>query len=263
MLSEEYKLCRPMKRIVLPIALLMAATACAPKVVSIPETGVKPELVMKIQDKVFYHNVGITFDGKYYYTVNGGNEDYGKVNQYDAGGKLIASADVKVDGRAIFYNPSDGKIYIKTYMRDLLVYDPKRKEVKTVAEGVFHDNQSSPALDPSGKRIYELVEGTLYVMEFPSMKDIQTIEGLPCGEFPYSVTIAASKDFLFTWDEDGNVHVLDKNGKELASFKFKRTFHGMSLSWANGMLWAAEDADASDYGGVGTWFGYTLGPGIK
>ena len=243
--------------------MAIVATACAPKTVSLPETEIRPELVMTIEDKVFYHNVGITFDGKYYYTVNGGNEDYGKVNQYDASGNLVASADVEADGRAIFYNPADGKIYIKTYMRDLLVYDPKLKDVKVVAEGVFHDHQSSPALDPSGKRIYELVDGTLYVMEFPSMKDIQTIEGLPCGDFPHNVAIAASKNFLFTWDEDGNVYVLDKAGKELASFKVKNTFHGMSLSWANGMLWGAEDADASSYGGTGTWFGYSLGPGIK
>lgn len=252
-----------MKKFLLPIALLAVATACTPKVVSLSETGVKPDLVMKIEDEVFFHNVGITFDGKYYYTINGGNEGYGKVNQYDAGGKLVTSADVEADGRAIFYNPADGKIYIKTYMRDLLVYNPKLKEANVVAEGVFQDNQSSPALDPSGKRIYELVDGTLYVMEFPSMKEIETIDGLPCGDFPHSGAIAASKNHLFTWDENGEVYVLDKKGKEIASFKIKNTFHGMSLSWANGMIWAAEDADASSYGGVGTWFGYSLGPAVK
>ncbi|MEO0248609.1 MAG: hypothetical protein ABIN58_03490 [candidate division WOR-3 bacterium] len=252
-----------MKKLLLPIALLAVATACTPKVVSLSETGVKPELVMKIEDEVFFHNVGITFDGKYYYTVNGGNEGYGKVNQYDASGKLVTSADIEADGRAIFYNPADGKIYIKTYMRDLMVYNPKLKEANIVAESVFQDNQSSPALDPSGKRIYELVDGTLYVMEFPSMKEIETIDGLPCGDFPHSVAIAASKNYLFTWDETGKVYILDKKGKELANFKVKNTFHGMSLSWANGMIWGAEDADASSYGGVGTWFGYTLGPAIK
>jgi DNA-binding beta-propeller fold protein YncE len=252
-----------MKKLLFPLALVMVATACTPKVVSLSETGVKPELAMKIEDEVFFHNVGITFDGKYYYTLNGGNEGYGKINQYDTHGKLVTSADVEADGRAIFYNPADGKIYIKTYMRDLLVYDPKLKEASMVAEGVFQDNQSSPALDPSGKKIYELVEGTLYVMEFPSMKEMETIEGLPCGDFPYSGAIATSKNYLFTWDEDGRVYVLDKTGKELTSFKVKNTFHGMSLSWANGMIWGAEDADASSYGGVGTWFGYTLGPAIK
>ncbi|MEO0191718.1 MAG: hypothetical protein ABIM46_02920 [candidate division WOR-3 bacterium] len=251
-----------MKKLSLTTAFLMFC-ACAPRAVSLPETGLQPSLAMKISDEVFFHNVGITFDGKYYYTINGGKEGYGKVNRYDAEGNLVSSSDVQVDGRAIFYNPYDGKIYIKSYMRDLLVYNTKTGDVSVVAEGIFNDNQSSPALDPSGKRIYELVDGTLYVMNFPSMEVIETIEGIPCGEFPYSCTIAASKDYLFTWDEEGTVYVLDKKGNELTTIKLKDTFHGMSLSWANGMIWGAEDADASSYGGVGTWFGYTLGPGVK
>jgi hypothetical protein len=53
---------------------------------------------MEFTDHVYYHNVGLTWDGDYYYTVNGGNTDYSNLNKYDASGSLDESYDVGADG---------------------------------------------------------------------------------------------------------------------------------------------------------------------
>ena len=44
----------------------------------------------------------------------------------------------------------------------------------------------------------------------------------------------------------------------MTKFTLPRSGFGFSLSWANDMLWIAEDADGGEDGADGTWYGYEL-----
>lgn len=248
-------------RYLLLAALALAGAACVSSVVSINPDHVQQ--AVSFDDETYFHNVGIAWDGAQYFTLNGGNEEYGQVSNYSPDGELDNEASVEVDGRAIFYCPTDKKLYIKDYSLRLYSYDPEEEEAQLVKVNVFHGDQSSPALSPDGKTIYELADGTLYVMSFPAMKVLRKIEDFSTEDSPCNSVIAASRQHLFTWDEDGMVSMYDLKGKFQSSFQFEDGLHPMSLTWANGMLWGAMDADGTDEGGIGTWHGYTLGPGVK
>ncbi|UCG93405.1 MAG: hypothetical protein JSV97_06825 [candidate division WOR-3 bacterium] len=91
-----------------------------------------PVEVIKIKDYVYYHNVSITYNGKNYFTINGGNDDYCIINEYDKGCKFIKSCYLGVDGRVIFYNPNDGELCVKIFGTNVYKLD-LNKEVATVS----------------------------------------------------------------------------------------------------------------------------------
>lgn len=252
------------RRTILVVLVALVVLSCTPGIVKPTQSNIKQ--VIKFDDEIYFHNVGIAWNGKNYYTLNGGNKDYGKVNTYDRNGELKGSAKVTVDGRAIFYSPAKKKFYVKGYSQDLQSYNPKLHVVRTEAAGVFHDEQSSPALSPDGKTMFELSGGTLYIMDFPGMavrKMIEEFSDVTDANATYNSVIAAGRDYLFTWSEDGTVVVYDHDGKHVSDFQLKTGLYAKSLTWANGMLWGAEDADGRTEGGTGTWYGYSLGPGVK
>ena len=76
----------------------------------------------------------------------------------------------------------------------------------------------------------------------------------------YADAIAASDKFLFVWapNSDKEILVYGVDGKYVTQFELSRSGFGFSLSWANDMLWIAEDADGSSDGADGTWYGYEL-----
>ena len=79
-------------------------------------------------------------------------------------------------------------------------------------------------------------------------------------EHGYDAAIAASDKFLFVWapNSDKDVLVYGVDGKYVTKFALPRAGFGFSLSWANDMLWIADDADGGSDGADGTWYGYTL-----
>ncbi len=221
--------------------------------------GVRPVQVMKIKDNVYYHNVSITYgDGKYY-TINGGNEDWSVLNIYDKKGRFLDSYDVGLDGRTVFYHPDDELLYVKTCGSELYTVDPEDGEAEIDLEYIFDDENSSPAYSPDGEYVYELIDGEVRVVEsFLGEEEGAFDLALYGEEHGYKHAIAASDKFLFTWDEDAEVFVHDLEGEFVTKFKLPKTGFGFSLSWCNGMLWIAEDADAGDDSGDGYWYGYRL-----
>ena len=242
-------------------ALMLAGAACVTSVVSINPDHVQQ--AVSFDDETYFHNVGIAWDGAQYFTLNGGNEEYGQVSSYEPDGELDNAASVEIDGRAIFYCPTDRKLYIKNYGLGLYVYDPDDEEARLVKANAFHGEQSSPALSGDGKTIYELADGTLYIMSFPAMKVLRKIKDFSTADMPYNSTIAASRDHLFTWDPEGYVTMYSLKGKFQSSFMFEEGLHPMSLTWTKGMLWGAIDADGKEDGAIGTWHGYNLGRGVR
>jgi hypothetical protein len=225
-------------------------------------TRVAPLQKMEFTDHTYYHNMGITWDGEYYYTISGGNTEYSNLNKYDESGELDSEYDIGADGRAILYSPSEEQLYVKSFGMSLDEVDLDLEETGTGLEDIFSGDQSSVAMSPDGEKLYELYEGTVKV--FNTDGDEETSFELSSynttEELGYSYAIAASEKFLFVWapESDKEILVYGVDGKYVTKFDLPRSGYGFSLSWANGMLWIADDADGGEDGADGTWYGYQL-----
>jgi hypothetical protein len=244
------------KFLLLALFAFLAVRATCGKVVPEVKTPVEAN---KFVDFVYFHNVSIAFDGSHYFTINGGNADYCKLNEYDKTGKFIQSYDLGLDGRAIFYHPEKKKLFIKTFGFDLYEVDLKNEDAKQVMDFAFEADNSSPAMAADGKVFYELVDGKVRIIDFASGKQKKEITiSEYYGEHGYSMSIAASEDFLFVWASDDEVYVYDLKGKKISKIQLPVYAFGFSLSFCNDLLWAADDADAWIEGDYGYWHGYDL-----
>ena len=54
------------------------------------------------------HNMHITSDGAFFYSINGGNAGTGQVNKFTLGGVLVQTYPIQIDGRGMSWNPVDG-----------------------------------------------------------------------------------------------------------------------------------------------------------
>ncbi len=245
------------KFLLLAMFAFMAMRATCGKVV--PEIKEKPAEVKKFIDFVYFHNVSIAFDGNHYFTINGGNAEYSKVNEYDKTGKFIQSYDLGLDGRAIFYHPEKKKLYVKIYGLDLYEMNIENESTKLVLDYVFKSDNSSPALSADGKVFYELVDGQVRVIDFETGKEVKQFS-IPeyYDEHGYSMSTAASGDFLFVWASDDEVYAYNFKGEKVSSISLPIYAFGFSLSHSNDLLWAAVDADAWIEGDYGYWYGYDI-----
>lgn len=253
-----------MKRVIsLALVALAAAAVFGRATCRRAPAGIVVTEAMAIRDHVYYHNVGIAFgDGKYY-TINGGNAEWGQVNCYDAKGRLLDTWMVELDGRGIYWHPDDELLYIKNYGGDLHSLDPDDGEPDLDLEDVFEDENSSPAASADGEYYFELADGRVRVLESLLGEEERSFELTGVSdENGYRSALAASAEHLFTWDEDGTVRVHDLDGNYVDRFRLPRNGFGFSLTWTNGMLWIAEDADGSDEGADGYWYGYRI-TGLK
>lgn len=214
--------------------------------------------VVKFTDHVFFHNAGITFDGKHYYTVNGGNDDYCQVNKYTRAGKLVQTYDVELDGRAIFYNPGEDEFYVKPFGTSLYDADLEDEDADEVLEDVFFNDQSSVGFSPDGKRMYEFYEGEVLVFDDDGEEqdDFEIVDYYEEGLYPNS--IAASNTHVFVWADTDRVGVYTRDGDYVTTVDLPFDGYAMSLSWCNGLLWVAQDADGSTDGADGYWYGFKL-----
>lgn len=214
---------------------------------------------MKIKDNVFFHNVGITYDGRHYYTINGGNEEYCVLNEYNKKGSFIEYYDLELDCRAIFHNPRDGNLYLKNYGTDLYVVDLWDEIADVELMDVFDEENSSPAMSPDGKYLYEYYGGTVRLLDFETGNELDKFKlSKWYDEHGYNYAIAASNQHLFVWSDEFEIAIYDLDGNYVTEIDLPRTGFGFSLSWCKGLLWIARDADAAKDGGDGYWYGYKL-----
>jgi DNA-binding beta-propeller fold protein YncE len=219
------------------------------------------------------HNAHITSDGKSYYTCIGGAYDKvsnGKINKYSLNGDFLRSYSFKnFDMRSIMYNRKDGKLYIATYDAKLYkIVDLENGTTQLVFEKKYKNPQSAIAMDPDGKRFYDMDDGTLTVHKLKDGSVIQTLSGLsfgaddkddetsPKGRFG-STAVAVDNNYIYTWDAHASVkkiYAYDKKGKFIQAFSITSGNYGFSLSCANGYIFVAIDGS----GGIGTWNGYKL-----
>jgi len=238
--------------------LLMRATCGKPKPTE--EIMIKAKEKIKITDKVYYHNMSITFDGDNYYTINGGNTDYSIINKYDTKGKFITSYDLSLDGRTIFYNPADYEIYVKICGTDLCKVNFVDETYDTELSEVFTNEQSSVGISPVNNTICEFNDGAVTKFDITDGEEIDTyyLDNYSTEE-RFNCSMAASNEHMFVWgNSPKQVLIYDLDGNYINTVSLPRAGFGYSLSYCNGMLWIAQDADSKENLGKGSWYGYEL-----
>ncbi len=222
----------------------------------------------------------ITSDGKFYYTCTGGttkNKDKTgyKITKYNAmTGEKVKSYPFKLfNMRSIMYNSKDKNLYFATY--DMKIYKIIDLETGMAQQCLFNGKEtiyknprSSPALDPNGKILYVLDNGTLTLYDFKNGSVKNTFSGLSFGpdgtDDPIvgkygSTAVAVGKKYIYTWDghsKQKKIYAYDKKtGKLVNTYQISSGNWGWSLSFANGFVFVSVNQPNS----VGMWNGYKLG----
>jgi hypothetical protein len=196
------------------------------------------------------HPMKLTSDGSSYFMIADGSAP-SPVQQFDLTGALVGAVDVPIDARSLLFNAGNGQFYAKIFGTDWYQVDPIGGSATLLLSGIFAFNQSSPAF--ARDSIYEHESGTVRVLDLATGQLQRTITGLQSGGFPSSEAIATDGDHLFTWNGT-TVFMYDFVGRRITSFDLSNGTWGFSLSFANGLLWTADDVGA----GTSTWFGYQL-----
>jgi hypothetical protein len=221
-----------------------------------------PVLEILFKDRTGNHNMGITTDGKYYYTCNGGNYSVGRINKYTLTGDSITSYPIAIDMRSIMYNKADGNFYtsgFETNTSERNIY-----KITSLANGTFDKvlpnlydyYQSSIAMSDDGAYLYAFNKGTLKQYKLSDGSLVDTFNGLNYGSGTSGdAVVAVDPDYFYTWNPTaGEVYVYDHAGTYKKSLTLSNGNYGYSLSLANGFLFVAKDGAYSP----GTWYGYNI-----
>ncbi len=236
------------------IALLLVHASCSKKTVIL-----NPDHSFAIEDYVYFHNVGITFDGTYYYTINGGNEEYSMLNIYDKKGNLKKTEEVYLDARSIHYLASEDKMMVKIYGLDMVDIDMYDYSNEIDYRYYMWSDNASVAYSYDETELYELLSGEVIVCE--------TETGLESDNFfldkyydepLYSTAIAAGPKHLFIWGSENKIYMYNRAGELQDSLMIDFDAYPLSLSYCNDKLWIAVDADANNKGGTGYWYGFNI-----
>ncbi|MBD3234128.1 MAG: hypothetical protein GF315_10445, partial [candidate division Zixibacteria bacterium] len=207
-----------------------------------------PSLALTIQHTLPVTPMSVVSDGNYYWMNDGGIIGTNEIEKYELDGTFIQEviADPELDQRGFFYNPNDGKFYIKDYYDNYLSeIDPNTGVNSVYLTGAFHDQQSCLAFDPDANLIYELAYGTVYAIDFASGSTVNSWSGVT-GNY----AIAWNGCHFFTRDWDDVVYVYDTDFNLIETHDLG---HGgsnaYSLSFANNLLWAIESGAAYGYAG--------------
>ncbi|NVO20044.1 MAG: hypothetical protein HXX13_10110 [Bacteroidetes bacterium] len=210
------------------------------------------------QDTPKTHNMHIASDGKFLYTCNGGKPEEGQISKYTLEGELVGSYKIELDMRSILFNPSDKKLYVSTYDKDVYkISDLVMGVYKQVLHIEDRDGQSTPAFSADGKHICYLENDTLFMYNLKTGDLDSRIAGFTNADVaPYDcIAVAIYNNHIFTWNsEEFTVLAFDMDGNFIDSFELEHGSYAFSLSVANGLIWVSEDGNYD----IGTWYGYDL-----
>ncbi len=202
------------------------------------------------------HNMGLTSDGEFYYTCNGGKTYEGKISKYSFNGNFMKSYTVELDMRGIMYNPKDQQLYVNCYDGNIYkITNLDDGAYQLVYSKLYKNDQASLALDPKGKFLYYLDNGTIRVYDFARGTLVDTYYNINCGPDLGSgaYSVAASKKNIITFNSEKQVfYIYDKKGKFKESIKYEEGDYGFSLTYANGHIFVSKDGDYA----MGKWYGY-------
>lgn len=213
-----------------------------------------------ITDSTYFHNVGIAFDGANYYTINGGNSDFGIISKYDKKGKYIEKNYSRIDGRSVFYSKKAGKLIIKPMDTYLFEYDFSTNDYEEIEIDYDVEENASIAITPDCKYVVSFSDGAVFIHNFSNGKFVRKFE---VSDYDYLdgrhyMSVAASDNLVFIWGDSYRIDVYDFNGGKRGSIKVDGEYFGMSLTYCNGMLWLAEDANGNNTIKEGRWKGLKL-----
>ena len=223
----------------------------------------EPALEIQFDDDPYNHNMHIASDGDHYYTVNGGDYQYGRINKYTLAGEFVATYDIDLDFRSIMYNPSDGYFYgcgFEAGWNERNIY-----KITSIEEGTFERlytnlydyEQASTAMSSDGQFIYAFDSGTLKKYRLSDGELVETLTGFNHGSGNYGGdgAVAVDPDYIYTWDASSRtVYVYDHSGSLQQTMALKHGDNGHSLSFVDGYLFVSVDGDYS----TGTWYGYNI-----
>jgi len=67
--------------------------------------------------------------------------------------------------------------------------------------------------------------------------------------------VALDRKYICSWNTDFKlIFVYDRKGQKVISVDIEKGSYGFSLSFANGLIFLADDGDYA----TGTWYGYNL-----
>lgn len=204
------------------------------------------------------HNMHITWDGKYYYTCNGGKALKGQISKYDNNGRLVENYNIELDMRSIMYSPAEKALFVYCYDKSICkLIDLSSGTYQVIAQDFGSDVQATPALGPKGKTLYYFSDGILKTYSFPDLSIKQTLVGFECGDgvSAGNAAVAVSKKHIFTWDsEHKTIYMYNMKGQKVKTFSIPEGDYGFSLSFANKLIFTATDGNYSE----GTWHGYAV-----
>lgn len=215
-----------------------------------------PKIIFKENPQT--HNMHLTSDGRFLYTCNGGKSELGQISKFKPDGTKIASYKIELDMRSIMYNPSDKKLYVNTYSQKLYrIHNLEESNFTEVADFSDRNEQCSAALSASGKLIYFMEFGELYIYTLKNWKLKTNLSGLKTADEASlgGTAVAVDKKNIFTWNAgEQTVYIYDLKGKFQKSVKLAQGDYGFSLSVANDLLWVSMDGNYDE----GTWYGYEI-----
>lgn len=216
----------------------------------------KPKII--IEEHPITHNAHICFDGKFYYTVNGGIADHGTIHKISKKGKIIGSYSIDLDMRTIMYDKNRDVFFVSSF--DGNVYEITNMEngaFELLHKSIYKEKQSSIALSKNGNYFYCNEFGTVSIYDSRSAVLIKRMENFNCGESAESggLSIAVSKDHIYTFDPELHIiYCYTLKGKLVESFDYSDGDFACSLSFANKMVFIAKDGNYE----MGYWYGYKL-----
>ncbi|MBD3233516.1 MAG: hypothetical protein GF315_07300, partial [candidate division Zixibacteria bacterium] len=191
----------------------------------------------------------VASDGDYWYAINGGNAGYGVIVTYTLAGDSIGTVFTNLDSRSLFFNPNDGLFYHKNYGMDLHTIDPATGSSSLVHSNIFHDNQSKVAYQYDTNYMYEMVEGTVYVIDLTTGSTVNTLSGFNYGGWGTNWCIATNQCHLFTWDGN-NTFAYDFDGNLVETFDAPQGSQMWSFSLSNSKLWASDYSNWNGHSGM-------------
>jgi WD40 repeat protein len=237
-----------------PIFFLIAMLMIA--ILSMNGQSIEP--VFYFSDDPGTHNMGIASDGDFYYTCNGGKTLEGKISKYSFNGNFMKSYPIELDMRSIMFHPKEKLFYVNCYDGNIYkITDLEQGSYKLVYSKLYKNDQASLALDPKGKYLYYLDNGTLSIYDFASGTLKDRYKGLNSGPELGSgnMSVAVTKKNIITFNAEKQVFfVYDKKLNLKETIRYSDGDYGFSLSYANGLIFVATDGDY----GLGKWYGYKL-----
>ena len=217
-----------------------------------------PVLEVQFDENPYNHNMHITSDGSYYYTINGGLTSKGQINKFTLSGTLVQTYPIQIDGRGLTYNYADGFLYASLYGGDVVkITSLENGTFEVVHSAIMQNAQASFDLSPDGTKLYDFYDGTLEIHNFQTGALETTITGLSHGSGNYggNAAVAVDGEYIYTWDAaTKTVYVYTNTGSLVRTMTLSDGDNGHSLSYVDGYLFVSKDGNYD----IGTWYGYNI-----